>query len=121
MTEDHSYSKSRVIWILKNLIELRQGLWPEGAELLAIPGKSTGHNAYFESPGGMAAIVEMKLKMCGMDGTMAKVYYVLNEEDAVLSKIGRCRIDVVHNRIEKVIEYISGYPKKRSYEVFRWH
>jgi len=77
--------------------------------------------AYFEVLSGMAGIVELKLKECGLDGLMTKIAFVMGESDADLAKIARCSEKAVPRRIREVIKYISGKPKTGSYMDFRDH
>ena len=110
---DASYSRLVVEWVLRNLLELRQGIWPdpEPAELQPMSRYIKGHHAPFETPAGMAAFVESNLKRCGLDGLMTKVYFVMNEPDADLAKIARCSERHVSGKIENVLSFISGKPK----------
>lgn len=106
MTEH--YSIDTVEWIIKNLPELRQGIWPDSITGEKVPGKKVGHHATFESPAGLAGFVESKLSKCGRDGLMVKVYFVLGEPDSVLADIARCPIEEVGQRIRRVLLYVAG-------------
>ena len=126
---DASYSRLVVEWVLRNLLELRQGIWPdpEPAELHPMSRYIKGHHAAFEVPAGMAALVELKIKATGLDGLMTKVYFIMNEPDADLAKIARCSVRQVSGKIENVLKYISGKPKAfedgtlKTYRQFTGH
>lgn len=120
MTEAN-YSYRTVERILKNLLELKQGLPPDPipGELLPLSKHAKGHHAAFEIWAGMAGIIEARLAKCGYDGVMTRVYYVLGESDDVLSRIAGCSARAVPWRIRRVIGYISGKPKNRSYWEYR--
>jgi len=118
---NHSYSRQTVEWVLEHLLELRQGIPPD-PEPMDLPPSSkhqVGHHAPFETLAGMAGIVEQKLKSCGLDGLMTKVYFVMGETDSDLAKIARCYVRAVPRRINKVLRYISGRPKSKRYIEFR--
>ncbi len=118
---DYTYSRTTVIWIIRNLLELRQGIAPDPKPDHTPPIKQKGNHAPFEVLSGMAGIIEQKLNECGNDGIMTKISYVMGETDETLARIGRCSVRAVSWRIDKVIGYISGKPKERSYLAYRDH
>ena len=126
---DVNYSRQVVEWVLKNLLELRQGIWPdpESTELQPMSRYIKGHHAAFETPAGMAGVVESKIKATGLDGFMTKVYFVMEESNADLAKIARCSVCQIPSKIENVLKYTSGKPKAfedgtiKSYQQFVGH
>ena len=123
MSGEGRYSRQTVEWVLRHLLDLRQGVWPdpESSELLGAKRHSQLNRAYFETPAGMAGIIESQLKQCGLDGLMVKIQFVMGESDNDLAKISRCSVSAVQRRINSAMAYISGKPKDRDYRDFRDH
>ena len=124
---DKNYSRDEVEWVLRNLLELRQGIWPD-PDSGELPRKhSLGHHAPFETPAGMAGVVELNLKKCGLDGLMTKIYFYGGESDAELALVARCSIKYVSGKINNVLKFISGKPKAfedgtlKTYQQFIGH
>ncbi len=117
-----NYSRQTVEWVLEHLLELRQGIWPDPESGESYPtGHSRQPHAPFETPAGMAGVVEQKLKATGLVGLMTKIHFVMGESDRDLAAIARCPVGAIPGRIDKVLRYISGKPKGRSYQEFRRH
>ena len=116
------YSRQTVEWVLRHLLELRQGIWPDPETGESYPtGHSRQPHAPFETPAGMAGVVEQKLKGTGLGGLMVKGHFVMGEADRDLAQIAWCPVGAVLGRIDKVLKYVSGKPKDRSYQEFRRH
>ena len=72
-----SYTYSQCTWLLKNLMGMREGIWPpdpDGRSSYTDPriiNKSGEYKAYKENMGTVVGTLERRLLKTGMDGALA--------------------------------------------------
>lgn len=118
------FSQRHVKWILRNLLALEEGSMPVSysgyTDMLQV--KKGGGWAYFETPAGLAATITMRLEKCGQDGVCVYLCYCFARNWWTIAKMLGLNIYAMKNRMNKVIEYISGeWPKKTTYKEFYHH
>ena len=119
---DREYSRATIIWVLINLLELRQGIHPCPGGADSISSGYLNPHAPHEALTGLAGVIESRRQLCGADGLLVKVLYVMREPDSELALIAGCPVRKVNGHVDKVLNYVSGkWPKSQDYREFRRH
>ena len=117
-------------WLLPHLPLLRDGYWPQEHKVTGYAGgggtRSGRHRAYFETPVGVAAEMDRRLEMAGLDGLLLELVYMAGAENVIQLRqhIASCLRDDVESiawRIDRALHYVSGKWPKRTYHQFRQH
>ena len=120
--------REHIIFLLKNLVELRAGGYPPD------PGVS----GYTEAPGGfvtirargasfeysclLAAEVDIRLKATGMDGYLVEEKYIDDMSEQEISDLRHIPLEEVFRRLRTAINYMSGWKRRPySYADFKAH
>lgn len=116
------YTPYQVIWILENLVTLKNGEWPDPirGDVLAVRVKK--YISPFIGPCEAAANIESRLDYCGLDGLFLKAYYTWEESREGISKLFSVNEEEIKKGTESALSYISNkWPKDRSYKDFKGH
>jgi len=119
------FSERQIVWVFRNLIELKLGRWPvDYTDYTDLPsGKKKGvHEAYFCAPMRIAAEVEMRLERAGSDGLLCVDYFTVGLSQECLAKCLNCSVEEIGKRIDRALRYVRGWNRKeRTYEEFVKH
>lgn len=114
-----------VRWVLENLLTLREGLKPDGTRgEITLPISSSGvmTQADFVIHCGIAAEVEIRLSMCGLDGFLVKQVYAWGESYEYLSRNLYISGKKIERGIEAALAFITGWwPKEYNYYLNKAH
>lgn len=114
------FKRGEVEWLFEHYAQLNEGCWPRKItgyidnQFVTVPRRYQG--AYFEDAAGIMAEFHTRLARCGRDGLLVlyyKGYKMPLEALQVIAKINQERLDYITGR---VIGYVSGRRKARSYE-----
>lgn len=119
------YSREDIEWILRNLLELRQGVWPDPRPYDYMPSiqrRCRRVEAHFNNPCDAAGCVEARLDKCGRDGFIAKLSYAYGESDQYIAEKVKLKEKQVTKGVETAIRYISWkWPKDGGYGEYKYH
>lgn len=125
-----TFTKHQVIWLLRHLPEIRVGFWPSEHKETGYSGKAkgkVGHAAYFEKPVQVAAELDQRLEMAGIDGLLLEFVYSSESQDIItleqhIANAMRLEFGTVERRIETALRYVCGKARKsRDYQDFKRH
>ena len=119
------FNKDQMKWIIEHLPELREGQWPVNPRATGYVDESTKtrkRSAYFETPCQIASEADSRMGKCGLDGLMIEALYCWGEDNDKLCRYFKIDEDELMARCRRVLNYISGWKRKRrSYEEFCGH
>lgn len=111
------FTRDQVKWCLIHIVLLRQGFWPTSVEI-----KGSSKVAYFRTPAEVAAEIDYRLKVTGVDGTMAELRYSSGESYKTLASRYSTTYQDAVDRVRNVIRYMQGWRRKRrNYKEFLNH
>jgi len=114
-----TYNKSCILWLLKNLPELRKGEYPPnpaGSSYTDIPGKVRAKSgAYYQVVAEVAAEIDMRLSKCGLDGLILEAIESWGVSHERIAKALSMPVEEVIRRAYWALSYIS------SGRDMRWH
>jgi hypothetical protein len=112
----------QVSWLLSNIEILKEGRWPDSIfGSVTLRQRSSGW-AFFETPAGLAATLEMRLEKCGRDGCLTKLVLCHGEGEYAISSMWGIPVDEMRRRINSVVNYCSGKkPKETPYRFYIMH
>jgi hypothetical protein len=122
-----NFSSRQMLWLIKHLPTLKEGRYPPdpvgGSSYVDLQGKkAVRHRATFENPVLIAAEVEARLAMCGLDGLILKAVTLWEEGIEYLSRCLGISEDIIIKRKSKALGFISGWRRKRiSYREWMGH
>ena len=111
-----------VKWVLRHLLTLRSGEWPDPEWSEPSPTRSQVHQAKFGGSCELAAVVELRLSMCGFDGFLVKQVYAWGESYDYLSQNLKLDRKKLVRGVQSSLAYITGkWPKTRDYKTHKAH
>lgn len=118
------FTKHRILWVISNLADIRQGNYPLNPEKrveLDVPTLRKGHRyyeAHWESIISIAVKLMVRLEKTGRDGAMVLLHYGMGIQYESLCKMFGLSYEAVRWRVHKVLKYCEGLErKKRSYRL----
>jgi hypothetical protein len=102
---DIKFCRQQVIWIIRNLPLMREGIWPrhpEGELASPIVQKPSKHQAYFETPAQIAGEVDYRLNRTGLEGKLLVSEINLGLDYLELQPEAR-----------RALNYVVGWRRKR--------
>jgi len=113
-----TFTVGQVIWCLSIITILRQGLWPQSEECPSSHSKG----ASWRTPIELAAEIDSRLEMTGIDGAMAEAHFSGYRSSSSIAKQYHLEILDVKHRIWNAIKYMAGKNRKRrSYKEWLNH
>ena len=115
------YNSHQILWLLDNLVELRQGFWPQQ------PGVTQGEpvgkkpapapRAHFEKAVIESAEISRRLDACRIDGLLTELFYTHKVDEAVLAaRLGKSFQEIT-SRVAACLKCIEGREfKGRGYQ-----
>lgn len=113
-----NFNPRQMLWLIKNLPTLKEGRYPpdpigSGYVDLHMGKRAIKHKAYFETPALIAAEVEARLALCGLDGLLLEATELWEISLERLAKcIGMSEWEII-KRKSNALRYISGFKRKR--------
>jgi len=105
-----------VTWALEHLRELEDGRWPRNpveTGYTGMPGPRGNHSAYFETPVGLAAEINVRVDMCNTDGKLARQCLADGWDELTLADLMHTDIYRIRIRVQRVVLFCSG-PGRRK-------
>jgi hypothetical protein len=102
---DIKFCRVQVMWIIKHLPLMREGVWPrhpEGELASPIVQKPSKHSAYFETPAQIAGEVDYRLNRTGLEGKLLVSEINLGLDYLELQPEAR-----------RALNYVAGWRRKR--------
>ncbi len=115
-----SYTYSQCTWLLKNLMEMREGIWPpdpDGRSSYTDPriiNKSGEYKAYKENMGTVVGTLERRLLKTGMDGALAYLRFTVELSYREIAMLFHLHKDEVYIRANRAIRYCVGRRDKQD-------
>ena len=109
------FTRKTVLWLIKNLVMLREGYWPpEASNYIDLPGTGS-KKAYFETPIQYAVEIQARLEKCGIDGLILEAMECWEKSAESLATYFQKPEWVIYKRRKMALDYIaSGFERK-------WH
>lgn len=119
------FKKEQISWLCEHYDILKDGCWPpkqsgyiDGPFLGTVRVKSS---AYFEDAASILAEFHLRLDKCGNDGYLFKAIKCYGYDKVILYKIAHKDEAWLEHRISRVLRYITGRRKRRTYKEFCGH
>lgn len=112
------YTRSQVLWVIKNLPYLREGYWPPnpaGSGYVDSPISKRKSGAYFETPILIAVDIQTRLERCGLDGLILESIEGWDKTVASLSQYLHIPEYSINKRCKRALSYVASGPD------VRWH
>ena len=105
-----------VRWLLENLLLLKDGYWPPNPKDTGYTdnpqAKRNYRGAYFETPAGWAAEVEVRLNKCGKDGLLCRQCLAEGWDEQTLADLMGTHVYRIERRVTRVVHYCSGWKRR---------
>jgi hypothetical protein len=102
------FTRPQVEWLLRCLLQLRDGQYPTDPAGCIIEGFSPSRKAGFIVPAELYAELTARLDMCGRDGIMTLLFFILDMDCYQLGRAFGMPAEAIARRIESVLSYISS-------------
>ena len=126
--KDIRFLRPHIIFLLKHLLELREGNYPPDPGVSGYteaPGgikTTSARGASFEMACQLAAEVDSRLKATGLDGYLVEEKYIDEKSEQDISDERHIALEEVFRRLRTAINYMSGWRRRQySYADFKRH
>ena len=105
------FKRKQVIWLLRNLHDIRLGYWPsEHKETGYSGGKSKphSHSAPYEKPVQIAADLIKRIEKTGPDGLCLLLAFSMDNSEQIIANTLKVDLKSAQRRINNALRYITG-------------